>query len=125
MGFAGNNYLFKIGKVIGTQQDLYDKDKRSSDIDLAYLNTINRTIEFTIPEGYSIKNLEDLNLFAEDSLKTLGFSSSYVKKGSMVSVIIKEYYNQIFYDQSQYDEFRKVINTVADFNKITLLLEKL
>ena len=125
MGFAGNNYLFKIGKVIGTQQDLYDKNKRNSDIDLAYLNTINRKIEFTIPEGYSIKNLKDLNLFAEDSLKTLGFSSSFVKEGSVVSVIIKEYYNQIFYDQSHYDEFRKVINTVADFNKVTLLLEKL
>ena len=125
LGLAGNNYLFKIGKVIGAQQDLYDKEHRKYDIELPYLNTINRTIQFTIPDGYSIKNLDDLNLFAEDNLKTLGFSSSYVIKGKIVSVTIKEYYNQIFYNKSKYTEFRKVVNTVANFNKVTLLLEKL
>ena len=125
MGLAGNNYLFKIGKVIGNQQDLYDKPERNSNMELAYLKTISRTINFVIPEGYVIKNLDDLNLHAEDSASTLGFTSSYKKEGNKVTVKIDEYYNQIFYDKTYYKEFRRVINTSADFNKVTLLLEKL
>ena len=124
LGLAGNNYLFKIGKVIGTQPDLYDKPERNCDMELPYLNTVSRTINFTIPDGYVIKNLDDLNLQAEDSANTLGFKSSYVIESKQVTVKIKEYYNQIFYDKAYYSEFRKVINTAADFNKVTLLLEK-
>lgn len=121
---AGNNYLFKVGSLIGQQFNLYDKETRQSDIEIDHLHSYTRTIEFTIPEGYTAENLDSLNMSVHDEGKTLGFESSYVKKGSVVTVTVKEYYNQLFYKKSEYPIFRKVINAAADFNKITIVLKE-
>jgi hypothetical protein len=121
---AGNNYLFKIGAVIGTQFDLYDEDTRYSDIEIDHLHSYTRTIEFTIPEGYTAENLDSLNMSVHDGAKTLGFESSYVKEGDKIIVTVKEYYSELFYEKAVYDEFRKVVNAAADFNKITIVLKE-
>lgn len=120
---AGNNYLFKIGSVIGKQADLYEKKERIADIEIGNLHFYERTIEFEIPDGYIVKNLNDLNINVEDDEKTIGFFSSYKQEGNKVIVTIREYYDQIKYDKSSYDIFRQVVNAAADFNKITLVLE--
>lgn len=120
---AGNNYLFKIGNVIGKQSDLYDKEERIADIEIHNLHTYKRTLVFEIPDGYTVKNLEDLNTKVEDEEKTVGFISTYKKEGNKVTVTIHEYYGQMHYDKSEYDIFRKVVNAAADFNKITLVME--
>jgi hypothetical protein len=56
---------------------------------------------------------------------TSGFVSKVENKGkNTYVVVVDEFYHQIAYPKSLYEEYRKVINAAADFNKIVLLIEK-
>jgi len=88
---------------------------------------LDRTIKITIPAGYSVKNLNDLNMdisFKKDGVVTMGFVSKYTLNGNVLDVIINETYHGVNYPLEQFEDFKKVINAAADFNKVVLVLEK-
>lgn len=122
---AGNDLLVKIGEVIGEQSQLYQTSTRQLPIDLDVLHGYYRRIEFTIPDGYQINNLESLNMNVEMKLNgnvSCAFTSSYELKGQTLIIISREYYNDRHYDANRFEEYRQVINAAADFNKKTLVL---
>ena len=51
------------------------------------------------------------------------FRSSYEQKDGKITVTIVEYYKVIDVPIAEYNEYKKVINAAADFNKITLVFE--
>ena len=86
-----------------------------------------RKINFTIPDGYVIKNLDDLKIdhtYQENGQTTMGFTSTYKVEGNVVRITIQEEYRRTYYPLSQFEDFKKVINAAADFNKVALVLEK-
>ncbi len=125
---AGAKYLFKIGELIGPQSELYKKNTREFDIENDFNRIYFREIEFTIPDGYKISNLDALNMnvvMPSGQKATSGFVSKVENKGkNTYVVVVDEFYHQIAYPKSLYEEYRKVINAAADFNKIVLLIEK-
>lgn len=122
---AGNKYLFKIGDVIGPQVEMYQDEKRVLPIAIEYPHMLYREITINIPEGYKISNPQvvDKNVFYGDD--AYGFVASHKIEGNKLIVSIKEHYAKINYDKSEIEPFRKVINAAADFNKVTLVLEKI
>ncbi|KYP16261.1 DUF3857 domain-containing protein [Flavihumibacter sp. CACIAM 22H1] len=123
---AGNKILVKIGEIIGQQSEMYQEKPRQFDIDVNYPHTLNRHIEFTIPDGYKVKNLEDINIskqVQDNNMVTMGFTSSYKLDGKLLKISIREEYCQLEYPLAQYEAFKKIINAAADFNKIILVLE--
>ena len=60
----------------------------------------------------------------ENDQLTMGFVSSYMMEGNTLTITIMEEYRKTSYPLSQYDDFRKIINAAADFNKVALVLEK-
>ena len=124
---AGYRYLFKIGEVIGEQVEMYQEEKRKLPVENEFNRNYERKIQFEIPEGYRIRNLDDLKMnifYDENGTKSMGFSSDYLVEGSQISVFIKEYYKQLDYPVEDFDQFRKIINAAADFNKKVLIFEK-
>lgn len=121
---ASNKILFKIGEVIGPQEQMYEDKERKLPIILQYPHALDRDISFTIPAGYRIKNPADLNFNVTDKNQSIGFVSSYTIDGSVLNVKIHEYYKITSYPISQIEEYRKIINASADFNKVVLVLEK-
>ena len=124
---AGNDYLFKLGLLIGPQMEMYQEDERKYDIESENSRYYGRSITFNIPEGYEIKNLDDLNMdfrFGEKGNENLYFTSNYKIEGNNVTVSSEEYYTQIVYPKEDFTEYQKVINAAADFNKIVLVLQK-
>lgn len=127
---AGNKYLFKVGLLIGPQMELYQEkdEERKQDIELNYNHSYYRTIVFNIPEGYKINNLNDLNInkFLEyNDRKSSYFNSSFKIEDNKVVIKIEEVYDEINYPKSLFENYRNVINAAADFNKISLILEKM
>jgi len=123
---AGNKVLVKVGDIIGPQAEMYQEKPRQFDIDVNYPHALIRNIEFVIPQGYKIKNLEDINIskvVRENGQETMGFESSYKLEGNVLKISIRELYCQLQYPLSQYEEFQKIINAAADFNKVILVLE--
>ncbi|MFY0654427.1 MAG: DUF3857 domain-containing protein [Cyclobacteriaceae bacterium] len=123
---AGNTIIFKVGNLIGPQSELYQGHERQTDV----VNTNNRQyvrkLEIEIPEGYSIKNPEDIKLkkqvFDDDEL-IFNYEATYEIVGSVLKVKIIEFYNRIYYPKSNFQEYRQVINAAADWNKVALVLK--
>ncbi|WP_025743487.1 DUF3857 domain-containing protein [Aquimarina pacifica] len=125
---AGNKYLFKIGAIIGPQQEMYQEKVRQLPVENEFERSYDRKIIVDIPNGYQFKNLDKINIdesYSKDDKELFMFKSSYSIKDNQLIVSIKEQYNQNIVDVSLYEEYRTVINSAANFNKVTLVLEKL
>ena len=125
---AGDKYLFKVGELIGPQMEMYQEKKRVLPVENEFTRVYHRTITFTIPEGYQINNLDDLNIenktTNDEGDVLFKFSSSYTVEGNIVTCTGIEYYTVLEIEPALYEAYRKVINSAADFNKVTLILEK-
>jgi Domain of Unknown Function with PDB structure (DUF3857) len=124
---AGNKTIIKIGDIIGQQVEMYQEKPRQFPMKIDYPHMLQRKINFTIPDGYTVKNLEDLKInhvYQEKGQTTMGFTSSYQVEGNTVKITILEEYRSTSYPLIQFEDFKKVINAAADFNKVALVLEK-
>lgn len=124
---AGDKYLFQLGKLIGPQMEMYQEKERVLPYESSSTRTYKRTIVVTIPEEYKISNLEDINIhnsFEEEGKKLMEFHSHYTLEGNTLTVYADEFYDLVIIQPSIFEEYRKIINNAADFNKITLVLEK-
>ncbi|MCR9155367.1 MAG: DUF3857 domain-containing protein [Bacteroidetes bacterium] len=128
MESAGQDLLLNVGKLIGPQMTMYDEDSvRDFDIYNPFSRAYYRSIEFAIPAGYKLANPEKLRfdekLLIEGEIKAI-FKSDYRIEGNTVVVIIEEWYEDQIYPKEYFQEYLKVINAAADFNKVSVLLEK-
>ncbi|GGA81280.1 DUF3857 domain-containing protein [Puia dinghuensis] len=124
---AGNKLLVKVGMIIGPQVEMYQEKARQFPMDIAFPHTLERDIDFIIPEGYTVKNPGDAAIhheFSADGNIAAGFTSTYTLEGSHLKIHVLEQYRLPTYPLSAYEDFKKVINASADFNKITFILEK-
>jgi hypothetical protein len=124
---AGGKYIFKVGELIGPQEQLYQEEARKLPIDMNYCKNYFRIITFKIPAGYKLSNSEKLNMDInhkdKDGEQIMAFRSWFDIKGEQVTVYAEEYYKKINLPVKDYEPFKAVINASADFNKIVLLFE--
>ncbi|OFX19445.1 MAG: hypothetical protein A2033_11245 [Bacteroidetes bacterium GWA2_31_9] len=123
---AGNDVLISIGKIIGKQNEMYEEKKRVSDVILQQTKVYNHKIALNIPSGYTCKGLEKLklsNIISDSDTLLAQFTSDYELANNQLIINITESYNVLELDKSYYNDYRKVINSAADFNKIVLVLE--
>ncbi len=125
---GSNSFLFKIGEVIGQQSEMYQEKQRLTAADIDFAHAYKRTITLHIPQGYTAKGLEKLNMnFTYKNSETgnnFGFTSTYKLEGNTLYVYCDEYYYDLHYPVADFNAFKQVINAAADFNKISILLEK-
>ncbi len=124
---AGNKLLLKAGELIGPQEQMYQEKPRQTPAELQYPHILYRKLSFEIPDGYSIKNPDDLKINIQqkkDGVLTMGFVSDYTIKDKLLVVDVMETYHELKYPMSDFETFKKVINAAADFNKVVLVLEK-
>lgn len=123
---AGDSYIFQVGKVIGTQSELYQETKRVNPIQMQYPNRYNYEIIINIPTDYEIEGLESLiikkELLDEEGNQKCKFESNYKLEGNKLTITIEEFYKEFEYDIAEYDGFREVINAASDFNKAAILM---
>jgi hypothetical protein len=125
---ARDNYLFKVGELIGPQAEMYSKEERKLPVEEYFARHYERTIIFTVPEDYTVKNLEKLNIHEfyknEDDKVIMEFKSDYTIEGDRITVTIIEYYKEIVYPLEIYKDYQRVINAAADFNKVVVIFDK-
>jgi len=125
---AGNDFILNIGKTIGTQSELYQTSKRKLPVNIEYVHSFYRKIEFNIPEGYKVSNLEDINMkveMVENGRVSAFFTSWYEQTGNTIYVYSREVYPELEYPVTSFNEFRNVVNAAADFNKKVLIITKI
>jgi len=124
---AGNKYLFKVGLLIGPQMELYAEEERTLPVEQDFCRKYQRYISFTLPEGYSVGNLNDAFIskkYTIEGKELMAFVSAAKQVGNTITIEITEYYDELAVPVSEYEMYRQVINAAADFNKVVLVLEK-
>lgn len=123
---AGDSYIFQLGKVIGTQSELYQEKERVNPIEMTYPNQYDYTITVNIPDGYTVEGLESIKIhkayYDVKGVNTAKFESNYSLEGKKLIITIQEFYKTNEFDLPKYEEFRAVINAASDFNKTSILL---
>lgn len=123
---AGTNFIFEIGAVIGKQMEFYSDKPRKLPIQLNSGRSYERTITLDLPQGYHIKNIEDLDkvYYLDSENKSLAyFTITHQLQDNKLTITNLEGYNFTELPVSYWDEYRKIINAAADFNKLSLILE--
>ena len=120
-------YIFSLGKIIGQQNELYQEKERVTPVEIDYPLAYFTTIEIVVPDGYTVSGLKDCTIKNECNDKTdviAGFESSATQEGNIVTVKLYEFYHKLYYPKEIYEDYRKVINSAADFNKLVLIFQK-
>ncbi len=121
---VNNKVLVKVGELIGLQTEMYNERPRQHPIDIGNVHSYTRVIRINLPEGYRLAGQESLRRKVSFDNGSMGFVSDYKLDGRVLTITVEEFYKKIQYPISAYAEFQKVINAAADFNKVTLVLEK-
>jgi hypothetical protein len=122
---AGGNYLFSVGKLIGSQMELYQENKRVLPVEIDHPHSYVRNIKIKLPKGMKAKNLEKFVMDFKTQIENktqAGFVSNYSEKNGEISVTNSEYYNVVNYPLENFTDYKNVINAAADFNKIVVIL---
>jgi hypothetical protein len=124
---VGEKVFFSVGKIIGPQWELYQENDRIQNISISHPHEHHHRIKVNIPKGYSLKGLDEIkvdNKALRNDKTILMFLSDYTLEEDVLEITIIEKYFVVDLDTSEYDGFRKVVNSAADFNNIVLVLEK-
>ncbi|KAA1243241.1 DUF3857 domain-containing protein [Aquimarina sp. RZ0] len=124
---AGRKYLFKVGELIGPQQEMYQEKERKLPVENEFERSYSRKIIIEIPKGYQVLNPDDINItksYSKDDEELFMFNSSYELKGNQLTISITERYNQNIINIDMYEAYRSIINSAANFNKVTLVLDQ-
>jgi hypothetical protein len=130
MEHAGGKYLFQIGELLGSVTEMYENTERKLPIDIDYPYVKKMTFQVNIPAGYHVRNLSsfrtEYKYFNSDDPRTpvAAFTSDYKLKGNKLVITADVLMSYNHFRVREYDPIRKVINSVADFSRQTLVLSK-
>lgn len=120
---AGPNYIIEIGKLIGGQIDLEEKErKRSNNINTANARSFNYTITFNIPDGYSVAGLDKLNKSVNN--ETGAFISTAIVEGEQLIVSTSKQYKHNFEPNSNWNKMIAFLDEANQFTNEKILLQK-
>ena len=106
---------------------MYQEEERKLPVSNQFNKQYIRKIIINIPEGYTVENLDSLNMnivYEKEGNKDMGFISSYKVETNQLIIECEEYYNSVNYPVDEYPAFENVINAAADFNKLAIVLKK-
>ncbi|MCO6148529.1 DUF3857 domain-containing protein [Flavobacterium sp. NRK1] len=120
---AGTNYVFEIGKLIGQQAEIEEKEnKRTNNIYMAFPRSFKNEIVFTIPDGYTVSGLDKLNKKVENT--TGGFESSAKIEGNKLIVNTYKYYANYFEPNANWKNMVDFLDAAYQFTQEKVLLKK-
>jgi hypothetical protein len=126
LSYAAGRYLINIGATIAPQLELYDTASRKLPVYSSYKRMYERTITLEIPQGYRVANPADSEIISEYGQAgnvSISFKSSWQQAEGSITVKAVEFYDQLWFEPSEYQFYREVINSAADFNKLTFIIE--
>ena len=72
----------------------------------------------------SIKNIKTKLMVKEGDDVIYVFDATYEISGNVLSIKIDEWYDRVYYPIEKFEEFRKVVNAAADWNKVVLVMKE-
>lgn len=121
---AGRNYLLDIGKLVGSQIKLEDKElqQRDNDIWLAYARTISNNITLNIPKGYTVDGWQDLNVNIDN--ESGSFISTAKLEGDKLVLSTRKIYKKNFDKKETWANYVAFLEAAYKFSQAKVVLKK-
>ncbi|WP_412984688.1 hypothetical protein [Pontimicrobium sp. IMCC45349] len=120
---AGPNHIFEIGKLIGGQIDLEDKERtRTSNVHASYARTFNYNITMTIPEGYTVAGLDKLNKNVDNAAGA--FISTATIEGDKLIVTTSKQYKNNFEPKENWPQMMAFLDAAFQFTNEKVLIKR-
>jgi hypothetical protein len=120
---AGNNYLANIGKMINSPLKLTPSQRlRSLDIYMAYARTLDCTVAFDIPRGYTVQGVDKLNKTLDNDCGSVTSSAEVLNNKLLVH--FKRTYKHDQEPVAKWPQLLAIIDASSDFAGQKVLLKK-
>lgn len=120
---AGNNFLLNIGKVVNSPLKLTPSQRvRKVDIYMSYARTLDCTVAFDIPQGYTVQGMDKLNKTLDNDCGSVTTSAQV--QGSQLMVHFKRIYKHAQEPADKWQQLLAIIDASADFADQKVLLKK-
>lgn len=120
---AGPNYIIEIGKLIGGQIDLEEKERtRTADVNVSNARSFDYNITFNIPEGYTVAGIDKLNKSVDN--ETGAFISTAVIDGNQLIIKTTKQYKHNFEPKSNWNKMIAFLDEAKQFTNEKILVKK-
>ena len=121
---AGKNYILEIGKMIGSQIKLEQREltNRQTDVWVPYARTIENSITLAIPAGYTVEGLQDLT-YTVDNESGSFISTAGVQDDKLV-INTKKVYKKNFDKKELWPNYVAFLEPAYKFSQAKIVLKK-
>jgi len=121
---AGKNYIFEVGKLIGDQIKLEQTELtgRQVDIWLPHPRTIENNITVSIPAGFAVEGLQDLNVNVDNESGTF-ISSAKVDNDKLI-INTRKLYKKNFDKKEAWPNYVAFLEPAYKFSQSKIVLKK-
>ncbi len=121
---AGRNYTLEIGKLLSKQPKLDENDlkPRQSDIQIYCPRIIEYDAELTLPAGYTIEDLKDLNFKIDNDM--VSYAVSTTLSGEKLMLKTQKVYKKLNAPKTEWKKVTDVFNAAFDFSQKKVVLKK-
>jgi len=120
---AGNNILLSIGKAISSPLKLTSSQRiRKVDIYMPYARTIDYSVRFAIPQGFTVQGTDKLNHTLENDCGSLTTDAKI--EGGQLVVHFKRVYKHNVEPAAKWPELLAILDASTDFAGQKVLLKK-
>ncbi|QEC43838.1 hypothetical protein [Pseudobacter ginsenosidimutans] len=118
---AGKKYLVNLAGLIGGQLQIKDEERtREYDMDVRYPRSLNWTINFKVPAGYTVSGLNDLNTKVEHACGLFRIDAK--EQNGKVVISIEKTYNAKQVPKAQWNEMLTFIDAAYNSSFKFILL---
>jgi hypothetical protein len=121
---AGRNYTLEIGKIL-TKQPKMDEDDlkpRQSDIQMSFTKTLVNEVELTLPDGYTVEDLKEINLSVDNDLMLYKVESTL--SGRKLNVKTTKIYKKVTAPKTEWQKVIDVFQAAYNFSQKKIVLKK-
>lgn len=120
---AGKNYMLDVGKIIGTQFEVKEKEiKRTTNINMGYAKTVNNTITITLPPGYTADGLNDLTFNIDN--EAMAFKTTAKLEAGKVIITTTKVYKKAADAKENWSKWVEALEAAYKFTQKKIILKK-
>ena len=120
---AGNNFLLNIGKIVNSPLKLTPSQRdRKVDIYMPYARTMECSVSFAIPPGFSLQGADKLNKTLENDCGSVTATAQV--RGNELIIHFKRVYKHNAEPAANWSQLLAIIDACTDFAGQKVLLKK-
>jgi hypothetical protein len=120
---SGNNLVVAVPSLIGGQTYIGSHERaREVDAWMGFPRSIRNIINFTIPEGYRVVGLDNLNMNIDNAAGT--FAVQATVEGNNLNILVKKIYKTAIVEKKDWPQLLEMLDAAFKFSQKKILLKK-